>query len=129
MAPRLGNRDRARRWLLRLALTGASAAFGGCFSPATPPCAFTCISAGNLCPDEYTCGADGLCHRDGAQDMCGLRSPYEGQGGAGGAAGHAGAGGQAGGGGAGAGGHAGAGGQAGASSGLGGHTAGGARGA
>jgi len=93
MRPRFdcGGRS-ARHWLLRLALAGAAAGIGGCFSPSTPPCAFTCVSAGHLCPDDYTCGTDGLCHRDGAQDVCGLKPPY-GAGGAsaGGAGGMAGA--------------------------------------
>jgi len=83
-------RQRARRWFWRLALMGGTA-LGGCFSPSTPPCAFTCISAGHLCPDDYSCGADGLCHRDGAQDVCGLTAPYGAGGMAGAASGMAGA--------------------------------------
>ena len=79
-------RHRARRWFCRLALVGGTA-LAGCFSPSTPPCAFTCLSAGHLCPEQYSCGADGLCHRDGAQDVCGLTAPYGAGGGTAGAAG------------------------------------------
>lgn len=108
-------RIRLPRLALLMILAGATTALGGCFSPKTPPCAFTCISAGSLCPDDYTCGADGLCHRDGAEGVCGLKPPYGG--GEAGAAG--GAGGGAGGGG----------GEAGGNSGRGGSAAGGAGGA
>ena len=73
-----------RAWLWRLAVLGVTMTAGSCFSPRTPACAFTCISAGNLCPDDYTCGPDGLCHRNGDDDRCGLISP-NGAAGAGGA--------------------------------------------
>lgn len=100
---------RARaRWAWRAALVGVALAAAGCFSPRQRSCAFTCITAGNLCPDGFTCGGDGLCHRDGAEDVCTLQSPYDGGvGGGGGAAG-------------GAGGSAGAAGEGGAGGGIGG---------
>jgi len=63
---------------LGLAL-GASGA--GCFHPREPPCAFTCVSPGARCPTDYTCGADGLCHRDGAEGICTLNPPDGGPGG------------------------------------------------
>ena len=85
MAARADSDRRARAWLL--ALVAATAALAACFSPGKPPCAFTCISASRLCPDDYTCGADGLCHRDGAEDVCGLTAPYGEAGAGGGAAG------------------------------------------
>jgi len=71
---------------LGLGLTLAAGS-GGCFHPREPTCAFTCVSPGARCPTDYTCGADGLCHRDGAEGICTLTPPD------GGAAGAAGAGG------------------------------------
>jgi hypothetical protein len=73
--------------LLGVAVICGGLGMPGCFSPRKPACAFTCVSAGNRCPDDYTCGADGLCHRDGDEDVCGLTPPNGGVGGAGGAAG------------------------------------------
>jgi hypothetical protein len=58
-------------------LGSLAATVAGCFSPRNTPCAFTCVSTGNLCPDGFTCGTDGLCHRDGAEDVCSLTSPYD----------------------------------------------------
>jgi hypothetical protein len=60
-------------------LTGVVAT-PGCFAPREPPCAFTCVSAGARCPDGFTCGSDGLCHRDGAEGMCLLTPPEAGAG-------------------------------------------------
>ena len=88
MAAQVG-RGRGARGGLRVALIGGLTTLAACFSPGKPPCAFTCVSASHLCPDDYTCGADGLCHRAGAEDTCALTSPY-GEGGAGGTAGAAG---------------------------------------
>jgi hypothetical protein len=36
-----------------------------CYSPAQPDCGFICGSNGE-CPDDYTCAADGICHRNGS---------------------------------------------------------------
>lgn len=36
-----------------------------CYSLPTPDCGFACGPNG-LCPDDYTCGADRRCRRDGA---------------------------------------------------------------
>lgn len=50
----------------------------GCFSPREAPCAFTCISVEKLCPEAYTCGDDGLCHRvaaPGDEGVCLLNAP------------------------------------------------------
>ena len=62
----------------------------GCFHPREVPCAFSCVSPGARCPTEFTCGADGLCHRDGV-DGCTLTPPDGGAGGAPGASPDAGA--------------------------------------
>jgi hypothetical protein len=72
-----GAHTRGAPWKFLLAIAVVLGAVTGCFSPRNPPCAFTCITAGNLCPDSFTCGTDGLCHRDGAEDVCGLSSPYD----------------------------------------------------
>jgi hypothetical protein len=82
MARSVGSGGRAGGWAFCLSVVAGLLALGSCFSPHQPPCAFTCVSAGNLCPDSYTCGADGLCHREGAEDACTLVAPY------GGASGH-----------------------------------------
>lgn len=37
----------------------------GCYSPAKPDCGFICGANGE-CPDDYTCAADGICHRNGS---------------------------------------------------------------
>jgi hypothetical protein len=113
MTPRFEMRHRGARvtrvgraWIACLALAGSALALAGCFSPRTPACAFTCIAAGNLCPADYTCGVDGLCHRDGDDGVCGLQAPNGGAGGGaptgigGGAGGAGGAGGVGGAGGA-----------------------------
>lgn len=46
-----------------------------CFSLREPPCAFSCAEPPNLCPANYTCGTDDLCHRAGATALCPLTSP------------------------------------------------------
>lgn len=68
----------ASRLALALALLALGAAgFAGCFSLKEPPCAFTCVEAAHRCPESYTCGDDGLCHREGATATCGLTSPFD----------------------------------------------------
>jgi hypothetical protein len=58
--------------ILRLALLlAACAGAAGCFSPHTPPCAFSCAEDG-LCPTGFTCADDGLCHRDDSAGTCDL---------------------------------------------------------
>ena len=49
----------------------------GCFSLREPPCAFSCVQAPHLCPDQYVCQADGLCHRNGAVGVCTLIPPSD----------------------------------------------------
>ena len=56
-----------RRILLLAALTAAVTM--SCFSPARPPCAFSCAEDG-LCPAGFSCLDDGVCHRDGDQRTC-----------------------------------------------------------
>lgn len=59
-------------WLGAVAV-GWAALTSGCFDPKTPACAFSCTSATHACPTAYTCGDDGLCHRDDAPDAaCGI---------------------------------------------------------
>jgi hypothetical protein len=61
--------------LLRLALLlGVAAA--GCYSPAQPPCAFSCAADG-VCPSGYSCAADGVCHRDDGQGTCDIPSQID----------------------------------------------------
>ena len=120
MATRRDGRGFARGWLRDFLLGALAVAMASCFSPHTPPCAFTCVTAPD-CPDGYACGTDGLCHRNDATDVCNLKSPYDG-----GVAGTSGAGGVAGGAGGGGAGGGGAGG--GAAAGMGGTSAGGAGG-
>jgi hypothetical protein len=49
---------------------GLGLGLAGCFSLREPPCAFSCVQPPHLCPDQYTCQADGLCHRNGAVGVC-----------------------------------------------------------
>ena len=60
------------RYLAFALLALAPALPVACFSPSTPACAFSCVSAGHLCPDGYTCGDDGICHREGSTATCPL---------------------------------------------------------
>jgi hypothetical protein len=56
--------------ILRLALLlAACAGAPACFSPHTPPCAFSCAADG-VCPSGYSCADDGICHRDDGQGTC-----------------------------------------------------------
>jgi hypothetical protein len=56
---------------LGLALALAAGAALGCFSPKKPECAFSCVADG-VCPTDYHCREDGLCHRDDGQGTCTL---------------------------------------------------------
>ncbi len=61
-----------RRLMVGLALLfGAGLLAGACFNPNQPACGFSCAQAG-ACPDGYTCGADKICHKVGAAQMCPL---------------------------------------------------------
>ena len=40
-----------------------------CFSPETPACAYAC-GPGGLCPNDYSCMADGYCHYKGTTGQC-----------------------------------------------------------
>ena len=42
-----------------------AALLAGCYDLPAPSCGFVC-GADGACPDAYTCGDDGVCHRDGA---------------------------------------------------------------
>jgi hypothetical protein len=66
---------RARLFVGGLALALAVAA-AACFSPQQPACAFSCGPAA-ACPVDYTCGGDGLCHRDDGHGLC-LLAPQDG---------------------------------------------------
>jgi hypothetical protein len=77
---------RDRRPLLiaaRLALGAAALALAGaaplaCFDLKKPPCAFSCAKPPHTCPQNYTCGDDGLCYRDGADpEKCLLIPPED----------------------------------------------------
>ena len=60
-----------RSKLVLLGLFALGFCAGACFNPNQPICAFSCAEAG-VCPDGYTCGADKLCHKDGATGVCPL---------------------------------------------------------
>ena len=64
--------------LLRALLIPAAiaAAIAGCFSPPTPPCAFSCAEDGK-CPSGYSCQSDGVCHRDDDQRSCDIPSQID----------------------------------------------------
>jgi len=47
-----------------LGLTAAFAFGISCYEIPSPDCGFVC-GAGGLCPDNYTCATDNICHRDG----------------------------------------------------------------
>jgi hypothetical protein len=75
---RLGGALRAARVVAVLAATAAPL-WGptGCFSPLQPPCAFSCVEQERRCPEHYTCGDDGICHREGATGICVLTPPAD----------------------------------------------------
>lgn len=56
--------------LVLLAAVGTTAGVVGCFDPGHPACAFTC--AKGICPDGYTCGADGICRDPDSRGTCPL---------------------------------------------------------
>jgi hypothetical protein len=49
-----------------------------CFSLNEPNCAFTCLNPPHLCPTNYSCGTDFLCHRNGATGPCAVTPPGDG---------------------------------------------------
>ena len=54
-------------------LVAAAAALPACFSPEEPACAFRCDDSANnqnRCPENYTCQADGYCHKNGTSSVC-----------------------------------------------------------
>ena len=51
-------------WIFAVGFSLATVA--GCYSPPKPACAFSCLKAERLCPKDYECGDDGLCHRTDA---------------------------------------------------------------
>jgi hypothetical protein len=58
------------------ALVGSSV---GCFDLKKPPCAFSCAEPPHRCPENYSCGDDGLCYREGADPtLCQLNPPADG---------------------------------------------------
>jgi hypothetical protein len=63
--------------LLRRALLLGAFLTAGCYSPAQPSCAFSCVANG-VCPDGFRCGADGLCHRNDGQGTCNIPSQVDG---------------------------------------------------
>ncbi len=60
--------------LSMLSILSLTAPFG-CFSLKELPCAFSCADPQHLCPANYTCGDDQLCHRIGATAVCPLIPP------------------------------------------------------
>lgn len=68
---------RRSAWLVMLLAGLAGLGAGACFDPLKPACAFAC-GPGGACPDEYTCGADDLCHRTDGVGQCTLSSPQDG---------------------------------------------------
>jgi len=63
--------------VLRLALLLAACAGAvACFSPQSPPCAFSCAEDG-VCPSGFTCGDDGVCHRNNASGTCEIESQVD----------------------------------------------------
>jgi len=56
---------------LLVVLAAAAVALPACFSPRQPACAFSCVTDG-LCPADYHCADDGVCHRDDGQGICTL---------------------------------------------------------
>jgi hypothetical protein len=55
--------------LCAIALLGAATLGSGCFSVDEPICAYKC-GTGNICPDDYSCMADGYCHKNGTTGAC-----------------------------------------------------------
>jgi hypothetical protein len=70
----LNARARALRTVLRLALLLlAVARLTACFNPAQPGCAFSCAGDG-VCPSDYSCGTDLICHRNDGQGTCSIQT-------------------------------------------------------
>jgi hypothetical protein len=51
------------------------APLSGCFNPDKPACAFSCTRAPHVCPPDFTCEADGLCHNLASQGICLIEPP------------------------------------------------------
>jgi hypothetical protein len=62
--------------LLRRALLLGAFLTAGCYSPAQPSCAFSCVDNG-VCPTGFSCQADGVCHRDDGQGTCNIPSQVD----------------------------------------------------
>jgi hypothetical protein len=62
-----------RRGRLRLrlgvVLGAVVASTAACFQPKQPACVFDC-ALDHKCPPSYTCGSDGMCHRDDDAGVC-----------------------------------------------------------
>ena len=67
----------ARVGLIIGLIVGAGWTLASCFSPREPPCAFSCMQPPQRCPPNYTCGADGYCHRVGATSACDFENPHD----------------------------------------------------
>jgi hypothetical protein len=63
----------ARRLALMLAVALLPLALASCFNPAQPACGFSCAGDG-LCPTNYTCGSDLICHRNDGQGICAIQT-------------------------------------------------------
>jgi hypothetical protein len=59
----------SRRARLLLGATVVVALVASCFSPRQPACAFSCAGDG-VCPPDYVCGSDNLCHRTDDAGVC-----------------------------------------------------------
>lgn len=71
---------RRTRSLLSAAMLVAAGLLLGpaCFSPEEPDCSFRCadsVGNSNHCPENYTCQADGYCHRNGTSSTCSYGLP------------------------------------------------------
>lgn len=58
---------------LPLALLLGTLPIASCFNPAQPGCAFSC-AGDHLCPTNYSCGSDLVCHRNDGQGVCTITS-------------------------------------------------------
>lgn len=57
---------------------GIGLSLAGCFSPEEPDCTFRCddsVGNSNHCPENYTCQADGYCHKNGTSSACPYGTP------------------------------------------------------
>lgn len=67
MSPFTGFLDRSLTWSPGHVLTALvfGTAVGACFNPPAQAVMFSCTPDEAVCPDGYSCEADGCCHRDG----------------------------------------------------------------